>query len=80
MEKHELVIVGGSAGGIQVAMCAQKHHDLKDILVIRMEQKTMVPCGIPYIYGTLGAVEKNIMPGSWRFRQFKHGKKPVQVV
>ena len=62
MEKHELVIVGGSAGGIQVAMCAQKHHDLKDILVIRMEEKTMVPCGIPYIYGTLGAVEKNIMP------------------
>ena len=62
MEKHELVIVGGSAGGIQVAMCAQKHHDLNDILVIRMEEKTMVPCGIPYIYGTLGAVEKNIMP------------------
>ncbi|MBN2463618.1 MAG: FAD-dependent oxidoreductase [Dehalococcoidia bacterium] len=62
MEKHELVIVGGSAGGIQAAMCAQKHHGLKDILVIRMEEKAMVPCGIPYIYGTLGAVEKNIMP------------------
>jgi len=62
MEKHELVIVGGSAGGIQAAICAQKHHGLKDILVIRMEEKAMVPCGIPYIYGTLGAVEKNIMP------------------
>ena len=62
MEKHELVIVGGSAAGIQAAICAQKHHGLKDILVIRMEEKAMVPCGIPYIYGTLGAVEKNIMP------------------
>ncbi len=62
MEKHELVIIGGSVAGIQAAMCAQKHHSLKDILVIRMEEKAMVPCGIPYIYGTLGAVEKNIMP------------------
>jgi NADPH-dependent 2,4-dienoyl-CoA reductase/sulfur reductase-like enzyme len=62
LEKHELVIIGGSAAGIQAAMCAQKHHGLKDILVVRMEEKAMVPCGIPYIYGTLGAVEKNIMP------------------
>jgi len=62
VEKYELVIIGGSAAGIQAAMCAQKHHGLKDILVIRMEEKAMVPCGIPYIYGTLGAVEKNIMP------------------
>jgi NADH oxidase (H2O2-forming) len=62
MEKYELVIVGGSAGGIQSAICAQKHHGLNDILVIRMEEKAMVPCGIPYIYGTLGSVEKNIMP------------------
>jgi len=62
LEKHELVIVGGSAAGIQAVMCAQKHHGLKDILVIRMEEKVMVPCGIPYIYGTLGEVDKNIMP------------------
>jgi len=62
VEKHELVIIGGSAGGIQAAICAQKHHGLKDILVIRIEEKAMVPCGIPYIYGTLGSVEKNIMP------------------
>jgi NADH oxidase (H2O2-forming) len=62
MEKYELVIVGGSAGGIQSAICGQKHHDLTDILVIRMEEKVVVPCGIPYIYGTLGSVEKNIMP------------------
>ena len=62
MEKYELVIIGGSAGGIQSAICAQKHHGLNDILVIRMEEKVVVPCGIPYIYGTLGSVEKNIMP------------------
>ena len=62
MEKHELVIVGGSAGGIQTAICAQKHQGLKDVLVVRSESKVLVPCGIPYIYGTLGAVDKNIIP------------------
>jgi len=62
MRKRELIIVGGSAGGTQAAICAQKHHGLKDILVIRQEEKVMVPCGIPYIYGTLGTVEMNIMP------------------
>jgi hypothetical protein len=50
MENHELVIVGGSAGGIQAAISSQKQHGVKDILVIRMEEKAMVPCGIPYIY------------------------------
>ena len=62
MERRELVIVGGSAGGTQAAICAQKHHGMKDIMVIRQEEKVMVPCGIPYIYGTLGTVEMNIMP------------------
>jgi len=63
MEKHELVVVGGSAGGIQAAICAKRHQGLDDVLVIRREPKVMVPCGIPYIYGTLGGeVDKNIMP------------------
>lgn len=63
MQKHELVIVGGSLGGIQSAICAQKHHKMTDILVIRREKKVMVSCGIPYIYGTLGgAVDKCIIP------------------
>ncbi len=62
MEKHELVIVGGSAGGVQAAICAKRHQGLDDVLVIRRESKVMVPCGIPYIYGTLGEVDKNIMP------------------
>ncbi len=59
---HPIVVVGGSAGGIQATICTQKHHGIDDILVIRQEPKAMVPCGIPYIYGTLGAVDKNVMP------------------
>ena len=62
MSKYELVIVGGSAAGVQSAICAQKYQGLKDVLVIRPEEKAMVPCGIPYIYGTLGEVDKNNLP------------------
>ncbi|MCK4354243.1 MAG: FAD-dependent oxidoreductase [Dehalococcoidia bacterium] len=62
MIRSELVIVGGNAGGLQAAICAQKHQHLKDIIAIRPEEKALVPCGIPYIYGTLGDVEKNILP------------------
>lgn len=62
MKKHERVIVGGSAAGVQAAICAQRHYGFKDILVICREQTVMVPCGIPYIYGTLGDVDKNVLP------------------
>ena len=62
MKEFDLVIVGGSAAGAQAAIVAQRQYQLKSILVIRQEDKVMVPCGIPYIYGTLGAVDSNIMP------------------
>ena len=62
MKKTGLVIVGGSAGGIQAAITSQRLHNVEGVTVIRKEQKVMVPCGIPYIFGTLGSTEKNMMP------------------
>jgi len=34
----------------------------KEIVLIRKEKEVLVPCGIPYIFGTLGSPEKNLMP------------------
>ena len=62
MKKADLVIVGGSAAGIQAAITARKQYALDKIIVIRREQKVLVPCGIPYIMATLGSVDKNVMP------------------
>lgn len=64
MSKSRLVIIGGSAAGIQAAVSAKRLHGsgLEKIIVIRREPEVPVPCGIPYIYGTLGAVELNIVP------------------
>ena len=66
MKKADLVVVGGSAAGIQAAITARKQYALDKVIVIRREQKVLVTCGIPYIMATLGSVEKNVMKTSVR--------------
>ncbi|MBE9500803.1 MAG: FAD-dependent oxidoreductase [Chloroflexi bacterium] len=62
MKRADVVIIGGSAAGPQAAMVATRHYMIDSILVIRREEKVLVPCGIPYIFGTLGSPDKNLMP------------------
>jgi NADPH-dependent 2,4-dienoyl-CoA reductase/sulfur reductase-like enzyme len=64
MKKADVVIVGGSAAGIEAAITAQKQYKLDKIIVIRREEKALVPCGIPYTMATLGSVEKDVMPAA----------------
>ena len=64
MKNADVVIVGGSAAGIEAAITAQRQYKLKKILVIRKEKQALVPCGIPYIMGTLGSAEEDVMPVS----------------
>jgi NADPH-dependent 2,4-dienoyl-CoA reductase/sulfur reductase-like enzyme len=64
MKKAEVVIVGGSAAGIEAAITAQRQYNLNKLIVVRREEKALVPCGIPYIMGTLGSPEKDVMPAS----------------
>jgi len=62
MKKADVVIVGGSAAGIEAAIVVQKHYKLDKVIVIRKEPKVLVPCGIPYIMGTLESIDKNVVP------------------
>ena len=64
MEKADVLIIGGSAGGIVVGTTARKHYKDATITVVRKEKEgqVLVPCGIPYIFGTVGAPEKNLIP------------------
>ena len=64
MKNADVVIVGGSAAGIEAAITAQRQYKLKKILVIRKEKQALVPCGIPYIMGTLSSPEEDVMPVS----------------
>ena len=58
----DVVIIGGSAAGLVAAMTAKSNYPEKDVMVIRKEEKVMIPCGIPYIFGTLGTSNSNILP------------------
>jgi NADPH-dependent 2,4-dienoyl-CoA reductase/sulfur reductase-like enzyme len=58
----DALVIGGSAAGFAAALTARRHYPKETLAVIRQETKTPVPCGIPYIFGTLGSPEKNLMP------------------
>ena len=61
MRKYDVVVVGGSAAGVSAAITARRHNPDKTILLIRKEARAVIPCGIPYIFGTLGSAEKNLI-------------------
>ena len=62
MKKFDVIVIGGSAAGLVSAMTGKANHPDKSFLLIRKEKDALVPCGIPYIYGTLESSEQNIMP------------------
>jgi len=62
MKKADILIVGGSAAGVTVAISARRYYPDASILLIRKEQQVLIPCGIPYIFGTVGSPDKNLIP------------------
>jgi NADH oxidase (H2O2-forming) len=64
MKQADIVVIGGSAAGIPAAITARRHYPEKSILLIRKEKQVLIPCGIPYIFGTLGKPENNLMSDS----------------
>ena len=60
--KSDVVIIGGSAAGLMAAVTLKKRTPEKSVTVIRNVVKTPVPCGIPYIYGIMGQVDKDLIP------------------
>ncbi len=62
MRSMDVVVIGGSAAGIAAAITCRRHYSEKSVLIVRREKQVPIPCGIPYIYGTVGSPEKNLMP------------------
>jgi NADH oxidase (H2O2-forming) len=58
----DIVIVGGSAAGITTAISARRYYTDAKIILIRKEKQVLIPCGIPYIFGTIGSPDKNLIP------------------
>lgn len=62
MEKINVLVIGGGASGLQAAISAKTNNPEKSVVVVRKEDKVLVPCGIPYIFGSLHTSDKNILP------------------
>ena len=60
--RYDVVIIGASAGGLTAAISAKKFYPDMSVLVIKKEEVGMIPCGIPYIFGTLERVEDDVLP------------------
>jgi len=54
------VIGGGSAGGFPSAHTAKRFYRDAKVSIIEKEEKTLVPCGIPYIFGTLSSIDEDL--------------------
>ncbi|MEA2097724.1 MAG: FAD-dependent oxidoreductase [Patescibacteria group bacterium] len=62
MEKTDILIIGGGPAGLITAVTARKNNPDKKITLLREHSKCAVPCGLPYIFNRLDAVEKDTMP------------------
>ncbi|MDM8515855.1 FAD-dependent oxidoreductase [Desulfobacterales bacterium HSG16] len=62
MEKTDVLVIGGSAAGIVAATTGKSFYPDKKFMVLRKEENVLVPCGIPYVFGTLANSEQNLVP------------------
>lgn len=62
MTRTDVLVIGGSATGLVAALTAKSNYPNKSVAVVRKEHKVMIPCGIPYIFGTVDNSNNNILP------------------
>jgi len=60
--KTDVLVIGGSAAGIVAAMVGKCCYSDKEFTVLRKQPAALVPCGIPYIFGTLPGSDKDVIP------------------
>lgn len=62
MKKTDVLVIGGSAAGLVAALTGKSQYPEKEFLLVRMEEVVVVPCGIPYIFGSLESSDQNVIP------------------
>jgi NADPH-dependent 2,4-dienoyl-CoA reductase/sulfur reductase-like enzyme len=62
MEQTNVLIIGGSAAGLVTAQVAKSYYPDKEVLVVRDDERALIPCAIPYMFGTIDGTDNNILP------------------
>jgi len=62
MKSTDVLVIGGSAAGMVAAVTGKNCWVEKSFILVKKQKDVMVPCGIPYIFGTLDSSQLNIMP------------------
>jgi len=62
MKSTDVLVIGGSAAGLASALASKSHYPEKSVTLVRLEKKVAIPCGIPYIFGTLENTDQDILP------------------
>jgi NADH oxidase (H2O2-forming) len=61
MKHYDVIIIGGGPSAIITGVTGRKQNPDNTFLMIKEEEKGLVPCGIPYIFHDLGSADKNMM-------------------
>lgn len=62
MKTVDVLVIGGGASGLQAAITTKSTYPNKEVVLVRKEEKALIPCGIPYIFGSLESSDKDILP------------------
>jgi NADPH-dependent 2,4-dienoyl-CoA reductase/sulfur reductase-like enzyme len=61
MKKADVVVLGGLSG-ITAGISCRRHYPNKKVILVRKEGTILIPCGIPYMFGTVDGPENNVIP------------------
>jgi len=61
MKNYDVIIIGGGPSAIITGLTGKKQNQGKSFLMIKEEEKGLIPCGIPYVFHDLDDVSKNMM-------------------
>lgn len=65
--KTDVLVIGSSAAGLVAALTCKRVYPDKKVTVITLYPKTLIPCGIPYIFGTVGTTNNDVLPADKMF-------------
>jgi len=67
MEQTDVLVVGSSAAGLVAATTGKRFYPKKSFTVATIQKKTLIPCGIPYVFGSVGSTDNDILPAEKMF-------------